>query len=132
MAMSGLRKIVFWSYERGTLQYDLLCALILVFIFLTPRYFFQDWPVINNPHQFAFGEQIVNTYDHLGNPVLNVSTQLVPANQDASAVRNAALTQLQKTLNRPISIADIKPILGENGETIGYSIWLGQESSTTF
>jgi hypothetical protein len=130
--MRGLNKIVFWSYGRGTLQYDILCALILAFIFATPRYIFQDWPVINNPHQFAFGEQIVSTYDDQGNPVLNVSIQLVPANQDASAVRNAALTQLQKTLNKPISIADIKPILGKNGETIGYSIWLGQESPTTF
>jgi hypothetical protein len=130
--MSRLSKVIFWSYERGTLQYDILCAFILLFIFLPPRHSFQDWPVISNPHQFAFGEQIVNTYDRHGNPVLNVSTQLVPAHRDASAVRNAALTQLQKTLNKTVSIADIKPILGENGETIGYSIWLGQENSTTF
>jgi hypothetical protein len=26
-----------WSYERGTLQYDIICALILLFIFLVPR-----------------------------------------------------------------------------------------------
>lgn len=130
--MRGVKKVIFWSYERGTLQYDILCALILMFIFLLPRYLFHDWPVINNPHQFAFGEQIVNTYDHQGNPVLNVSTQLVPANQDASAVRNSVVIQLEKTLNKPVSIADIKPILGENGETIGYSIWLGQQNSTTF
>jgi hypothetical protein len=130
--MDEIKRIVFWSHDRGTLQYDILCALILIFIFLTPRHYFQDWPVMNNPHQFAFGEQIVNTYDHSGNPVLNVSTKLVPANQDTSAVRHTALTQLQKTFNKPISIADIKPIFGENGETIGYSIWLGQDSSTTF
>lgn len=130
--MAKLGKIIFWSYERGTLQYDILCVLILVFIFMTPSRYFRDWPVISNPHQFIFGEQIVNTYDRLGNPVLNISTQLVPANQDTSAVKSAALTQLQKTLNKPVTIADIKPILGENGETIGYSIWLGQENSTTF
>jgi hypothetical protein len=130
--MSRVNKIIFWSYERATLQYDILCVLILLFIFLLPRHSFHDWPILSNPHQFAFGEQIVNTYDHHGNPVLNVSTQLVPAHRDASAVRNAALTQLQKTFNKAVSIADIKPILGENGETIGYSIWLGQESSTAF
>jgi hypothetical protein len=127
-----LRDIIFWSYQRGTLQYDILCALILIFIFLTPRHFFQDWPVINNPHQFKFGDQIVRTVDDSGNPVLNISTELVPANQDATALRSAAKTQLQKTLNRPISIADIKPILGDNGETIGYSVWLGQEDIDTF
>ncbi len=130
--MAKLSQIIFWSYQRGTLQYDILCALILLFIFLTPSKYFQDWPVISNPHQFTFGEQIVNTYDQHGNPVLNISTQLVPANQDTSAVKSAALTQLQKTLNKPVTIADIKPILGENGETIGYSIWLGRENSSTF
>ncbi len=31
------RKILMWSYERGTLQYDLMCALILAFIFFVPR-----------------------------------------------------------------------------------------------
>ena len=28
--------IFVWSYERGTLPYDILCALILAFIFLMP------------------------------------------------------------------------------------------------
>ncbi len=32
-----LRKILVWTYERGTLQYDIICILILVFIFLVPR-----------------------------------------------------------------------------------------------
>jgi hypothetical protein len=130
--MSGINKVIFWSYARGTLQYDILCALILIFIFATPRQFFQDWTVISDPHQFAFGEDIVNTFDQHGNPVFNISAQLVPASQDASVVKNAALTQLQKTLNKQVSIADIKPILDENGHTIGYSIWLGRENSSTF
>jgi hypothetical protein len=47
-------------------------------------------------------------------------------------VKIAARTLLQKSLNRSISIADIKPILDENGETVGYSIWLGQEDSAAF
>ncbi len=31
------RKILIWTYERGTLQYDILCALILAFIFFVPQ-----------------------------------------------------------------------------------------------
>lgn len=30
-------KILTWTYERGTLQYDVICALILAFIFFVPR-----------------------------------------------------------------------------------------------
>jgi hypothetical protein len=30
------QKIFMWTYERGTLQYDIICALILAFIFFVP------------------------------------------------------------------------------------------------
>ena len=36
----ALKNILLWSYERGTWQYDLLCLLILAFIFLTPSTWF--------------------------------------------------------------------------------------------
>ena len=35
------KKILFWSYERGSWQYDVMCVLILAFIFLAPNRFFQ-------------------------------------------------------------------------------------------
>ena len=31
------RNLIIWTYERGTLQYDIICALILAFIFFVPR-----------------------------------------------------------------------------------------------
>ena len=39
MAKRGgtFRNILIWTYERGTLPYDIICALILAFIFLVPR-----------------------------------------------------------------------------------------------
>ncbi|HKS29730.1 MAG TPA: hypothetical protein VJS44_18035 [Pyrinomonadaceae bacterium] len=38
--MRTLKKLLFWSYGRSTWQYDVLCALILAFIFLTPQSWF--------------------------------------------------------------------------------------------
>lgn len=35
-----LKSVFFWSYGRTTWQYDVLCALILAFIFLTPKAWF--------------------------------------------------------------------------------------------
>ncbi|MBI4469118.1 MAG: hypothetical protein HY650_07345 [Acidobacteria bacterium] len=35
-----IKSVLLWSYERGTWQYDLLCILILLFIFLTPSSYF--------------------------------------------------------------------------------------------
>ena len=35
--LSSVFRIVFWTYQRGSWQYDLICILILAFIFLTPK-----------------------------------------------------------------------------------------------
>jgi hypothetical protein len=35
-----LHNTLLWTYSRGTWQYDLICALILGFIFLIPPSFF--------------------------------------------------------------------------------------------
>jgi len=34
---STFRNIFVWTYARGTIPYDVICALILLFVFLTPR-----------------------------------------------------------------------------------------------
>src|SRR6185436_16150760 len=34
------KKIVFWNYPRTSWQWDVLCVLILAFIFLTPKSWF--------------------------------------------------------------------------------------------
>lgn len=36
------KKIVFWNYSRTSWQWDVLCVLILVFIFLTPNSWFEN------------------------------------------------------------------------------------------
>src|SRR5215831_10091905 len=42
--MSALKRFILWDYPRAGWQYDLIVALILAFIFLTPRDFFKDQP----------------------------------------------------------------------------------------
>lgn len=36
-----LKNIILWRYGRTTLQYDVLCVLILAFVFLTPQTWFE-------------------------------------------------------------------------------------------
>jgi hypothetical protein len=35
--VTTLKKIFFWNYARNTWQWDVLCVVILIFIFLTPK-----------------------------------------------------------------------------------------------
>lgn len=44
--LSGLRRFILWDYARATWQYDVMVAIILAFVFLTPRDWFRDQPRI--------------------------------------------------------------------------------------
>ncbi len=40
--MNVLKDIIAWNYERASWQWDILCLLILAFIFLTPNTWFDN------------------------------------------------------------------------------------------
>ena len=64
-----IKKLFFWGYARNTWQYDVLCALILAFIFLTPQSWFdtgsamKNWPVgepaRQSGHQKPFASKVI-------------------------------------------------------------------------
>jgi hypothetical protein len=58
-----VRKIAFWTYPRTSWQWDVLCVLILVFIFLTPKSWF-----VNSAYQRTHAAQttVVLSADALG------------------------------------------------------------------
>ena len=41
-----LVRTIFWSFERGTWPYDVAVGVIVVFVLLSPRSWFNDQPVI--------------------------------------------------------------------------------------
>jgi hypothetical protein len=42
LVLRMLKNLFFWHYSRSTWQYDVLCVLILAFIFLTPQRWFDN------------------------------------------------------------------------------------------
>jgi len=36
-----MKRLILWDHERGTWQYDVFCLLIVAFIFLTPKSWFE-------------------------------------------------------------------------------------------
>jgi hypothetical protein len=43
-----MMRLLLWDYERGSLPYDLLCLLILLFILLVPAAWLAD-PMVAGP-----------------------------------------------------------------------------------
>src|SRR5437870_11129419 len=47
-----IRGYILWSYERGSLHYDVMVTLILLFVFVSPFWInFKDKPIDRVPHQ---------------------------------------------------------------------------------
>ena len=53
-----LKKIFFWNYARNTWQWDLLCVVILIFIFLTPKSWFSGG---ERPQKTMHQSRVINT-----------------------------------------------------------------------
>ena len=45
----GIGRAVFWSYERGSWPYDVMVAVIVLFVLVTPRAWFHDQPQAGRP-----------------------------------------------------------------------------------
>ncbi len=67
-----VKKLFFWGYARNTWQYDVLCAVILAFIFLTPQSWFDAGlplkshtiggePAAATGHQSPFASKVIVT-----------------------------------------------------------------------
>jgi hypothetical protein len=49
--MKTIKSFIWWTHERGSRPYDLMVALIILFIFLAPRFIdFRDKPPAPDPH----------------------------------------------------------------------------------
>ncbi|MSV27746.1 MAG: hypothetical protein EXQ52_03250 [Bryobacterales bacterium] len=47
------KRFIFWDFARGSWQYDVIVAVILGFLFLTPRDWFLDQPRISKASDIA-------------------------------------------------------------------------------
>ena len=63
-----LKKIFFWNYARNTWQWDLLCVVILIFIFLTPKSWFASGErPLEKMHPSPVATTVVLTPEVVGN-----------------------------------------------------------------
>ena len=60
---TSAKRVFFWTYPRTSWQWDVLCVLILVFIFLTPKGWFANTPF---QHSRAAQTTIIISADVVG------------------------------------------------------------------
>src|SRR5438045_3772678 len=82
----GIGKIaksyLFWTYNRGSMHYDVMVTLILAFIFITPYYVnFKDKPTAHTTHP----NQIIITSDGQNGFIYEISADQLAQGPDLQA-----------------------------------------------
>src|SRR5215470_10170578 len=103
-----MKKYLLWSFERGSRPYDVICLVILAFIFITPPTIFNDRP------EFITDQAIRQTNDDDGHPVFVVQ---VKTEQDA-------VDRLKAWLGATVTISRTEPVYDATGQLVAYSIWI--------
>lgn len=114
----AIKNFFFWSYERGSWQYDVMVAAILAFIFLTPRHVFHERPTPAEAHQV----QEVRGPDGHG---YRVEARLLAGS--ARGLQISAEQILEEVTGRSIEIKDIQPVLDARGHVVAYNVWVQEE-----
>ena len=98
------KKIAFWTYPRTSWQWDVLCVLILVFIFLTPKSWFANT---------AFQRS------HATQTTVVISTDVIGAQLDRTEIER----RVRKLSGRPdAAVAAVRERRDDSGKLIAYEV----------
>jgi hypothetical protein len=106
--MNVLKKLFFWNYARNTWQWDVLCVVILIFIFLTPKSWFE-----NGERRGSFRHQ--NSA---------VSTVLVGPELIGNAEDKGQVEQVVRafTGRNDAQVFNVRKVVDKDGKTRGYEV----------
>lgn len=112
-----IRGYILWQYERGTLHYDIMVTLILIFIFVSPRVInFNDKPIARNPHQ----TEVIVTADAEGHLLYQVEASAVTPGDD-HAVREQLL-HIIEPISGAVSIVSYEAVSDHKGKVQSYKV----------
>jgi hypothetical protein len=94
------KKIAFWNYSRTSWQWDVLCVLILVFIFLTPKSWFEN-------SEFRRQRTVV------------ISAEVVGTQADRTVVEQRAKEAAGRPESRVTAVREIRDV---TGKLVGYEV----------
>jgi hypothetical protein len=125
--MAGIRQIFtrtfFWTYERGTWQYDVAVVLILIFVLLTPRAWFHEQPQLGIN---AIPGEVKQLSSGADSDLYRVDARLLAPPVQTPALENDLHNALTKTLpelrNRRFSISRIEAVRDAGGTVIAYDV----------
>jgi len=119
-----LVRSVFWSYERGSWQYDIICVVILAFLFLLPRSWFRDRPTLELTN-LRHNQGVIEITHTKTERIYQIDSRLVESLQPA-ALEDAIRQVLERRLRKAPNVKTIEPIRDRNNVVLGYTVVVSQ------
>lgn len=117
--MKTLKSYLFWTYQRGSFHYDIMVTLILLFLFVSPRFInFHDRPEETSSR----GHGVLVHAGPNGKFTFEVGADQVPETSDANKLR----TELQSSIAPvagAISIDRWEAQKDSSGRVESYKVW---------
>jgi hypothetical protein len=118
-----LSRTFFWSYERGSWQYDIAVILILIFVLLTPRRWFRDLPLVGMPSGTAPVEFVSKAGE---TEVYCVDARAIAPPERTPALQNELHNALQKSRKElsdgRFAIGTIEAVRDDQGIVVAYRV----------
>ena len=109
----GLRRLILWDYQRGVWQYDVICGLIILFVFFSPREWFRDQPRIPN------AAQITSLPAQQGESAFWIEPELVTAIPEDRRLAEIGKILTARTRKKYV-MTRIEPVYDSEQEVKGY------------
>ena len=120
-----LRRYLFWTYERGSFHYDVMVTLILLFLFLSPRFIdFKDRPAETVALQSS--EVLVKEAgSRNGNSRFMYQVRAEDMSEaKTDTQRQAAFLRLIEPISGEVSLEHYEPVKDAAGKVIAYNVWV--------
>lgn len=103
-----LKKIFFWRYARNSWQWDVLCVLILIFIFLTPKSWFES------------GERQLSK----AHPNRTLSTVLIAPETIVNEANTGIIEDKIRAMTgrNDTEVVSVRKVIDSEGKTRGYEV----------
>ena len=119
-----IHRAFFWSYERGSWQYDLIVAAILAFIFLTPRSWYQRDPNLGMV-DLRHVQGVVEVAHEKSHHTYMMDARLIQS-RSPEPPEAAARDILRERLGKPDRVLSVEPVRDEAGVILSYKVEVEQ------
>jgi hypothetical protein len=111
-----IRGYILWSYERGSLHYDIMVTLILLFVFVSPGFInFKDKPVERIPHLTG----VVVVPGEKGELIYQI--------QATGGDVRRQLERVIEPISGAVSIKNVETVKDASGHLQSYKVWVEKE-----